>query len=128
MTGLVGLMLTISLTQIFTTIGWHRAGFIIVTVTCFLVMLISIGAIRPRLNVVKTNKMYCLGILSSPQWQYTKDIKKILQNSDEMVETYVNEIYNLSRVLKRRFNMLRYAADILAVGLAIGMLIIILQM
>lgn len=43
-----------------------------------------------------------------------------------MVEEYADEVHDLSRELKIKFTLLRYAADALAIGLAIGMFLIII--
>jgi hypothetical protein len=123
---LSGIMLTIALTQVFTASGWDRIGFGAISMTCFIVAFLAIGVIRPRIRVFDTNNMYYLGILQHSEEKYGKIVKNIISDGDKIVNEYVDEVYDLSKELKIKFRLLQYAADVLAVGLAVGMALIIL--
>lgn len=70
--GLSGIILSISLTQVFAASGLDRIGFSVVSITCFIVAFFAIGVIRPRIRVFNTNNMYYLGILKNSEVQYKK--------------------------------------------------------
>jgi len=123
--GLSGIILTIALTQVFTATGWDRIGFSVVSATCFIVAFLSIGVIRPRIRVFNTNNMYYLGILKNSRQKYRDTIRRVLESDSKIIDEYVDEVYDLSKELQIKFRLLRYAADVLAAGLAIGMILII---
>lgn len=123
--GVSGLILTIAMTQIFSSSGWHRIGFATVAIACFISILLSITVIRPRSGISDKNNMYYLGILKNTKQTYEKIIKNVLNDRNKIVKEYANEIYDLSEQLQKRFRILCYATDVLVVGLAIGMFMII---
>ncbi len=124
--GLSGIMLTIALTQVFTSAGWDRAGFSVLSLTCFVVAFLAIGVIRPRIRVFNKNNMYYLGIVKNSRENYRKLMKSLIKDGNKVIDEYVDEVYDLSKELKIKFKLLRYAADVLAIGLAAGMTLIIL--
>lgn len=123
--GISGIMLTIALTQIFITTGAHKLGFMIISITAFLVCFVTIGVIRPRIRGNTENKMYYLTLLNYSKNGYKKHIYEIVKDRKKIIDEYVNEIYDISLELKKRFDLIRRAADILAIGLAISMIFII---
>ena len=122
--GLSGIIMAITLTQIFSATGLQRIGFIIISLTCFIVIFFSIGIIRPKIGVDKNNLMYYKGILRLLRKEYTSKIISITKNERKIIEEFANEIYDLSMELREKNKMIKRGADILATGLFIGILFV----
>ena len=125
--GLAGVIMAISLTQVFSATGLTKLGFIVISITGFIVVFFSIGVVRPRIGRGKVNLMYYKGLLNIPKEKYTKHIQSIINNEKKIVDEFCNEIYELSIELKAKFRMIRLGADILAVGLIVGLLLIFIS-
>ena len=124
LSGLSGIILAISLTQIFSATGYAKYGFSIISLTCFIVVFFSIGVIRPKIGQSKINLMYYRGLLRFPRAEYLKYLKNTLKSEEKVVKEFSDEIYDLSLELRHKYSMIRKGADILAVGLLVGMALI----
>jgi hypothetical protein len=122
--GLSGVIMAITLTQIFASSGTQKIGFLIITLTCFIVIFISIGVIRPKIGKNKLNLMYYKGILKLTKEKYIREVNLAIRNDKKFVEEFCEEIYDLSLELKQKFRIIRLGADVLAVGLFIGIIMV----
>lgn len=122
--GLSGVIMAISLTQIFSAVGLHKIGFMIISITGFIVVFFSIGVVRPKIGKSKLNLMYYKGLLNISKENYRKQIHSALKNNKKIVDEFCEEIYDLSIELKAKFRMIRTGADILAIGLLVGLIFI----
>jgi hypothetical protein len=124
--GLAGVIMAITLTQVFSATGLQKIGFMIISITSFIVVLFSIGVVRPKIGQNKSNLMYYKGILKLSRDKYLKDIRLTVNSDKKTVEEFCEEIYDLSIELKQKFKMIRRGADVFAVGLLIGIVLIFL--
>lgn len=125
--GLSGVIMAVSLTQIFTATGFHKIGFGIISLTGFIVIFFSIGVMRPKIGMKKLNMMYYKGLLGFPRDRYAKEMYAVIKSDKKIVETFCDEIYDLSIELRAKYKMIRRGADILAAGLIIGIIFIFLS-
>lgn len=123
--GLSGVILAIVLTQVYSTTGIQKIGFIIISITSFLVLLLAIGAIRPKTKPKRTNQMYYLGVLELDREEYRKEIFDTIDKKEDLINEYIDEIYDLAEELKPKFKMLKLGFDLLVIGLLIGFIFII---
>ena len=124
LSGLSGVVMAISLTQVFSATGLQKMGFVVISLTCFIVIFFSIGTIRPKIGQNKMNLMYYKGLLKLSRKRYYEEMCKAMKSDKKIIETYCNEIYDLSEELKAKYKMIRRGADVLAVGLVVGIALI----
>ncbi|MBI4017377.1 MAG: hypothetical protein HY366_00330 [Candidatus Aenigmarchaeota archaeon] len=121
-----GLILSFSITQLRDVTGVDKTAFGLISAVSFLTIFITIGVIRPKIGHSKTNTMYHLAIVKFGRDAYEKELLKTVKDVNLIVGEYAEEIYDFSLELRARFRMIRTAADILAAGLAVGLLLLIL--
>ena len=124
--GLAGVIMAITLTQVFSATGLQKIGFMIISITCFIVVFFSVGVVRPKIGLNKSNLMYYKGLLKLSRDKYLKELSLTVNSDKKMIEEFCEEIYDLSIELKQKYRMIRVGADIFAVGLLIGILLIFL--
>lgn len=126
--GIAGIIAVVALTQVFSTTGLVRIGFIVVTLTGLVTIILTVGVIRPKaLKLKRINLMYYGGICHYEEKKYYSMIKNTLRKKEDMIKEYVKEIYDLSEELKARFKLIRRIGDILVSGLIAGFILIILS-
>ncbi len=74
----------------------------------------------------KVNLMYYRGLLSHSRNDYFKNLKKTIASDEHILREFSDEIYDLSLELSHKFKMIRRGADLLAGGLALGMILVFL--
>ena len=126
LSGLAGIIMAISLTQVFSATGLQKIGFVVISLTCFSVILFSIGVMRPKIGTKKINLMYYKGLLEISRERYVKEMTSVMKSDKKVAETFCNEIYDLSIELRSKYKMIRRGADILATGLIVGIALIFL--
>ena len=105
LSGIAGIIAVVALTQIFSATGLTRIGFLVVTLTGLVTIILSVGVIRPKsLKQKRINLMYYGGICHYDQKKYYSMINDTLESRDEMIKEYVKEIYDLSEELKSRLS------------------------
>jgi len=128
LSGIAGVIAVVALTQIFSSSGLVRIGFIVVALTGLITIILSIGVIRPKqLKLQRINLMYYGGICRYEEKKYYSMIKNLLRKKDDTIKEYVKEIYDLSLELKARFKLIRRIGDILVSGLIAGFILVLLS-
>jgi hypothetical protein len=126
LSGIAGIIAVVALTQIFSSTGLIRIGFLVVTLTGLVTIVLSVGVIRPKsLKLKRVNLMYYGGICHYDEKKYYSMIKDTLESREEMIKEYVKEIYDLSEEIKVRFKLIRRTGDILVSGMVAGFVIIL---
>ncbi len=128
LSGTAGVILTLSLTQIFNSTGLREIGFIIISITSLITVIIGVGAIRPKGHMKsqkKKNLMYYHSIINYGREKFDGLLKHALKTEENITDEYVQEIFELSEELKRRFYLIKLAADVLIAGLILGFILII---
>jgi hypothetical protein len=126
LSGIAGIIAVVALTQLFSTTGLVRIGFLVVTLTGLVTIILSVGVIRPTsLKLKRVNLMYYGGISHYEEKKYYSMIKDTLESKEDMIKEYVKEIYDLSEELKARFKLIRRTGDILVTGLIAGFILIL---
>jgi hypothetical protein len=128
LSGIAGIIAVVALTQIFSATGLIRIGFLVVTLTGLLTIVLSVGVIRPKsLKKKRINLMYYGGICHYDEKKYYSMIKNTLESKDDMIKEYIKEIHDLSEELKARFKLIRRTGDVLVSGLIAGFVLILLS-
>jgi hypothetical protein len=128
LSGIAGIIAVVALTQIFSTTGLVRIGFIVIILTGLVTIILSVGVIRPKqLKLQRINLMYYGGICNYEEKKYYSMIKNILEKKEDTIKEYVKEIYDLSQELKARFKLIRRTGDILVSGLIAGFILVLLS-
>lgn len=126
LSGIAGIIAVVALTQLFSASGLVRIGFLVITLTGLVTIILSVGVIRPKsLKLKRVNLMYYGGICHYDEKKYYSMIKDTLENKEDMVKEYVKEIYDISQELKARFKLIRRTGDILVSGMIAGFIIIL---
>jgi hypothetical protein len=125
--GTAGIIAVVALTQLFSTTGLVRIGFLIVTFTGLLTIILAVGIIRPKsLRKKRINLMYYGGICHYDEKKYYSMIKDVLESKEEMIKEYTKEIYDLSEELKARFQLIRRIGDMFISGMIAGFVLVVL--
>jgi len=128
LSGIAGIIAVVALTQIFSTTGLIKIGFLVITLTGLITIILSVGVIRPKqLKLKRVNLMYYGGICHYEEKKYYSMIKNTLRKKEDMIKEYVKEIYDLSEELKARFKLIRRIGDILVSGFIAGFILILLS-
>ena len=98
----------------------------VISITCFIVVFFSVGAVRPKIGLNKSNLMYYKGLLKLSREKYLKELNLTVNSEKKMIEEFCEEIYDLSIELKQKYRMIRIGADIFAAGLFIGIFLVFL--
>ncbi len=126
LSGIAGIIAVVALTQLFSSTGLTRIGFLVVALTGLVTIFLSVGVVRPKsLKKQRVNLMYYGGICHYDEKKYYSMIKDVLDNKEDMVKEYVKEIYDISEELKARFKLIRRTSDILVTGLIAGFILIL---
>jgi hypothetical protein len=126
LSGIAGIIAVVALTQLFSATGLVRIGFLVVTLTGLVTIILSVGVIRPKsLKLKRVNLMYYGGISHYDEKKYYSMIKDALESKEDMIKEYVKEIYDISEELKARFRLIRRTGDILVTGLVAGFILIL---
>ena len=128
LSGIAGIIAVVALTQIFTTTGLIRIGFVVVILTGLITIILSVGVIRPKsLKKKRINLMYYGGICHFDEKKYYSMMEDVLESKEDMIKEYIKEIHDLSEELNARFKMIRRTGDILVSGLIAGFVIVLLS-
>jgi hypothetical protein len=128
LSGIAGIIAVVALTQLFGSSGLIRVGFLVVTLTGLVTIVLTVGVIRPKsLKKKRINLMYYGGICHYDEKKYYSMINDLLESREDMIKEYIKEIYDLSEELKARFQLLRKTGDILVSGLIGGFILILLS-
>ena len=57
---------------------------------------------------------------------YTKELKKLLANNEEIIKEYAGEIYRLEKLLTTKTKKVRFVTQIMLLGLLIGVSLIVI--
>jgi hypothetical protein len=128
LSGIAGVIAVVALTQIFSMSGLARIGFVVITLTGLVTIILTVGVIKPKsLKLKRINLMYYGGICHYEEKKYYFMIKNTLEKKEDMIKEYVKEIYDLSQELKARFKLIRRIGDILVSGLILGFILVLLS-
>ena len=129
MAGIGGVIMVISLGQLFNSQGLATVGFFAIIVTGLITVLLSIGVIRPKeLRERRKNLMYYGGFCSMTLDDYRKALKKAISTKKDIFDEYSKEVHDLSQELNARFRLIRGIGDILVSGLIIGFGLVLISL
>lgn len=134
--GISGIILTIIVAEILPDLDkfnfFAQIGIASIFLGCFIPLIYSIKIINPKMGERKRKDLfYYNSFLKNCKTGevYVKDIKKLLNNEDDIIELYAMQIYDLSElVLKPKFNHLKKATNILLLGLILGSIFVVISL
>ena len=128
MAGIGGVIMVISLGQLFNSSGLASVGFFSIVTTGLITILLSVGVIRPKeLRARRKNLMYYGGFCHLNLEEYRKKLRKSISTKEEIFEQYSKEVHDLSQELNARFRLIKAIGDILVAGLIIGFGLVLLS-
>jgi hypothetical protein len=129
MAGIGGVIMVISLGQLFNSSGLASAGFFTIVSTGLITILLSVGVIRPKeLKARRKNLMYYGGFSHLKLEEYRKKLKKAISTKENIFDQYSKEVHDLSQELSARFRLIKAIGDILVAGLIIGFGLVLLSL
>ena len=102
-----------------------------IILSCLVSLIIAIQAARPKLiwagnsgNSLKKSSLLFFGVIAShTQQAYLEKMKELLTSENDMYEHMTIDVYNQGLILKRKYNLLVYAYQVLMYGFIISVLI-----
>ena len=126
--GIAGIILTIIVAEVLPNLDkfndLEKIGIAIISCGCILSLILTIKIIDPIMgDRERTDLFYYKSFLKNYDTgeDYAKDLKKLLNNEDEIIKLYAMQIYDLSDlVLKPNFYLLKITSRILLIGIIVG--------
>ncbi|MEO6130199.1 MAG: Pycsar system effector family protein [Saprospiraceae bacterium] len=101
---------------------------ILIIMSCLIALILAIQAARPKL--IRTNynddpshrsSLLFFGVIAGHSLQeYLLKIKELLLSDEEVYEQMIIDMYNQGLVLKRKYNLLVYAFQVLMLGFVVS--------
>ena len=121
MAGIGGVIMVLSLGQLFNSTGLATAGFLAIITTGLITILLSVGVIRAKeLQARRRNLMYYGGFCHLGLEEYRKKLRDAISRKENIFEQYSKEAHDLSQELNVRFRLIKAIGDVLVAGLIIG--------
>ena len=102
-----------------------KAGITVIAIASFAALLLNIDIINPKIGkkIERKNLFYYSSFLDHcSKDEYANELSKLIKNEEHIIEQYAKEIYDLSQhVLAPKFKHLNHTANILLVGIVVGM-------
>lgn len=128
MAAIGGVIMVVSLGQLFVSGGLATAGFLLIVLTGLMTILLSIGVIRPKeLQARRKNLMYYGGFYHLSLDQYRRELRDVISSKEKIFNEYSKEAHDLSQELTARFRLIRGVGDILVSGLIVGFGLVLLS-
>lgn len=107
---------------------------ILIIMSCLLALILAIQAARPKLIRAKFNddslhrsSLLFFGVIAGHSLQeYVRKIKELLLSDEEVYEQMIIDIYNQGLVLKRKYNLLVYAFQVLMLGFVVSVAVFLI--
>jgi len=135
---ITSLIYTISLGQWNTLQAGYRLGLVILMAFCLVALLLAIISVTPNYkqrkasvkNLSKDKKnIFFFGHFANMTFEeYYEDMKKVVQNHDELYKEMIKDIYQMGVVLhKEKFTLLFYSYRFFFAGLILSSLATLIQ-
>ncbi len=104
---------------------------VMILLTCLISLVFAIQAARPKLiqawkteGSVNRSSLLFFGVIASySQQAYLEKMKNLLISSEDMYEQMTIDLHNQGVILKRKYNLLVYAYQVLMYGFVISVLV-----
>ncbi len=98
----------------------------LILLTCLISMILAIQAARPKLinkwkensDVQKSSLLFFGVIANYSQEAYLEKMKTLITSGEGMYEQMIIDLHNQGIILKRKYNLLSYAYQVLMIGFA----------
>lgn len=102
----------------------------LILLTCLISLILAIQAARPKLinkwkensDVQKSSLLFFGVIANYSQEAYLEKMKTLLTSGEGMYEQMIIDLHNQGIILKRKYNLLSYAYQVLMVGFALSVI------
>ncbi|MFZ1676356.1 MAG: Pycsar system effector family protein [Saprospiraceae bacterium] len=97
-----------------------------ILLTCLISMVLAIQAARPKLinkwdpnSISQKSSLLFFGVIANyTQEEYVQKMNELIKSGDEMYNQMIIDLHNQGIVLKRKYNLLSYAYNVLMIGFA----------
>ncbi|MEP6796400.1 MAG: Pycsar system effector family protein [Saprospiraceae bacterium] len=103
----------------------------LILLTCLISMVLAIQAARPKLinkwdpnSTAQKSSLLFFGVIANyTQEAYVSRMNELMKSGDEMYDQMIIDLHNQGIVLKRKYNLLSYAYQVLMFGFALSVIV-----
>jgi hypothetical protein len=114
---------------------WLLAPTTVLLLTCLISLVYAVLSARPRVTSTPitlddvrrhdANVLFFGNFVNLPREDFTRAMKELLEDSEELYATMMRDIYGLGQVLARKFRLLRVSYTVFMIGLVIAVVLYI---